>query len=84
MGDISAMQAQATTKEAASRTKTNGSPMPSRIPDSAGPTMTPVWTTIWFIAMAAGMRRRSTRRGTEAMRAVFEKPMRPAASELTT
>ena len=58
--------------------------MPSRRPESAGPTMTPSWKTICVRAAAAGICRRSTMPGTAAMRAVLEKPVRPAASALTT
>ncbi len=58
--------------------------MPRRIPESAGPTMTPTWKTICVMAAAAARCRRSTMPGTEAMRAVLENPMSPAARELTT
>ena len=58
--------------------------MPSRSPESAGPTMTPIWKTICVMAAAAGICRRSTMPGTAAMRAVLENPVRPAASALTT
>ena len=58
--------------------------MPSRRPESAGPTMTPSWKMICIMAAAAAKCRRSTMPGTAAMRAVLEKPMRPAARELTT
>ncbi len=39
---------------------------------------------ICIMAKAAVRWRRSTSPGTEAIRAVFEKPMKPAATELTT
>ena len=58
--------------------------MPSRIPESAGPTTVPTWMMICIMANAAARWRRSTMPGTEAMRAVLENPMKPAASELTT
>ena len=58
--------------------------MASRMPLSAGPTMAPTWMMICIMAKAAVRCRRSTSPGTEAMRAVLEKPMNPAASELTT
>ncbi len=58
--------------------------MPSRRPESAGPTITPSWKTICVMAAAAGMCRRSTMPGTAAMRAVLEKPVKPAATALTT
>ena len=56
--------------------------MASRIPDSAGPTTVPTWNTIWVMAAAAGRCRRSTMPGTDAMRAVLEKPWKPAATAL--
>ena len=74
----------ATTNEAASSPKTSGSPMPSRSPERAGPTITPTWKTIWVRAAAAARCRRSTMPGTAAERAVLEKPKSPAASALTT
>ena len=46
--------------------------------------MTPTWKTICVMAAAAGIWRRSTMPGTAAMRAVLEKPVRPAASALMT
>ena len=58
--------------------------MPSRTPESAGPTTTPTWKTTCVMARAAVRCRRSTMPGTEAMRAVLENPVNPAASELTT
>ena len=58
--------------------------MPSRRPESAGPTTVPTWMMICIMAKAAESCRRSTMPGTEAMRAVLEKPIRPAARELTT
>ena len=56
--------------------------MPSRTPESAGPTMTPTCITIWLRAAAAIRWRRSTSPGTAAVRAVLLKPMKPAASAL--
>ena len=57
--------------------------MPSRMPASAGPTITPTWKMICIMALAALTKLRPTRPGTEAMRAVLAAPIRPAASELT-
>ena len=54
-----------------------------RMPERAGPTTLPTWKVICIMAAAAGMWRRSTRPGTEAMRAVLEKPLTAAATELT-
>ncbi len=58
--------------------------MRSRMPESAGPTTVPTWMMICINAKAAVRWRRSTRPGTDAIRAVLEKPIRPAARELTT
>ena len=74
----------ATTKDSASSEYTRRSPMPSNRPDSAGPTMTPTCMMIWLMAAAATRWRRSTSPGMAAMRAVLLKPMKPAASALTT
>ena len=58
--------------------------MPSRRPDSAGPMTVPTCMMICEKAEAAGMWRGSTSAGTEAVRAVEENPVKPAATELTT
>ena len=58
--------------------------MPRSRPESAGPTITPTWKTICVMAAAAGICRRSTMPGTAAIRAVLEKPVKPAASALMT
>ena len=56
--------------------------MPRRNPDRAGPTTVPTWKVTCMMAAAAEICRRSTSPGTDAMRAVLEKPLRAAATEL--